>query len=205
MALIELIGPDQAPLLAMAYYAEGDPGPITAAMAQVPELLEVAMPFIGAVLSASSIDWRTKEIVILRTSALLACRYCVDSHTPVALDSGLTPVQVRALRDAPAHSPAASAAFATQRERVLVAWTDAVACGSGPVGAAASAAVVEHFADHEIVELTLLGATTLLLNRFATALQLPVHPSTLERLAADGFAAMPSSEPPEKACAAVVR
>ena len=111
MALIELIGPDQAPLLAKAYYAEGDPGPITAAMAQVPELLEVAMPFIGAVLSASSIDWRTKEIVILRTSAPLACRYCVDSHTPVALDSGLTPVQVRALRDAPAHSPAASAAF----------------------------------------------------------------------------------------------
>ena len=50
-------------------------------------------------------------------------------------------------------------------------------------------AVSAHFAEHEIVELTLLSATTLLLNRFATSLQLPVHESTISRLAIEGFAA----------------
>ena len=188
MVLVELITPEQAPLLAKAYFADGDPGPITAALAQVPELLEVALPFIGAVLSPSSIDWRTKEMVILRTSAILACRYCVDSHTPVALDSGLTHEEVRALREIPAHDERAVSAFADGRERALMSWIDAVALGPGPVAPSAAIAIKKHYANHEIVELTLLIATTLLLNRFATALQLPVHPSTIERLVVEGFA-----------------
>ena len=73
-----LVGPDQAPLLARPYYAGGDPGPIVAALAQVPELLETTMPFLGTALGPSGIDWRTKEIVIVRTSALAGCRYCVS-------------------------------------------------------------------------------------------------------------------------------
>ncbi len=93
-----LVGPDQAPLLARPYYAGGDPGPIVAALAQVPEPLETAMPFLGAALGPSGIDWRTKEIVIVRTSALAGCRYCVQAHTVVALDAGLSRDEVRALR-----------------------------------------------------------------------------------------------------------
>jgi len=45
-----LIGADQAPLLARPYDAGGGPGPIVAALAQVPEVLQVAVPFIGAAL-----------------------------------------------------------------------------------------------------------------------------------------------------------
>ena len=55
---IPLLGADQAPLLARPFYAGGDPGPIVAAMAHVPELLEVAMPFLGTALGPSGIDWR---------------------------------------------------------------------------------------------------------------------------------------------------
>lgn len=86
---VRLLGADQAPLLARAYYAEGDPGPIVAALAQVPELLEVVMPFLGTAFGPTAIPWRTKEIVILRTSSQLDCRYCIQSHTTVALDAGL--------------------------------------------------------------------------------------------------------------------
>ncbi|HEV8116645.1 MAG TPA: hypothetical protein VGP53_10440, partial [Acidimicrobiales bacterium] len=56
-----------APLLARPYFAGGDPGPIVAVLAHVPEMLEVTLPFIGAVLGPSAIDLRTKEVVILRT------------------------------------------------------------------------------------------------------------------------------------------
>jgi len=70
-------------------YGGGDPGPIVAALAQVPELLQVAVPFIGAALGPSGIDWRSKEIVIVRTSALAGGHYCVAAHTVVALDAGL--------------------------------------------------------------------------------------------------------------------
>lgn len=177
-----LLGPDQAPLLARPYYAGGDPGPIVAALAQVPELLEVAMPFLGVALGPSGIDWRTKEIVIVRTSALAGCRYCVQAHSVVALDAGLTRAEVTALRT---ESPV-EGNFTDRRELALLAWVDLVA-GSGPVPDAARAAVRGQFADHEVVELTTLIGATLLLNRFATALALPTGAETVDRLIAEGL------------------
>ncbi|MCY7340642.1 MAG: carboxymuconolactone decarboxylase family protein [Pseudonocardia sp.] len=177
-----LVGPDQAPLLARPYYASGDPGPIVAALAQVPELLETAMPFLGAALGPSGIDWRTKEIVIVRTSALAGCRYCVQAHTVVALDAGLSLDEVRALRT----DIAVADAFTDPRELALLDWVDVVA-GSGPVTDDARAAVRRRWAGHEVVELTALVGATLLLNRFATALALPTGPDTTARLATEGL------------------
>jgi AhpD family alkylhydroperoxidase len=185
MSVVEPIAPDQAPLLARPFYGEGDPGPITATLAHVPELLETALPFIGAVLSPSSIDALTKEIVILRTSSVMACRYCVDSHTPVALDSGLTRAQVRALRGEAGFD--ITAEFPDRRQRILIAWTDEVASGTGAAGERVTADFSGAFAGHEVVELTLLVTVTLLLNRFASTLRLPVGADTITRLAAEGF------------------
>ena len=181
-AVVELLSAQDAPLLAKAFYGGGDPGPIVASLAHVPELLEVALPFIGATLGASAIDVRTKEIVILRTSALLGCRYCVASHTPVALDAGLSHDEVRALRtEIPVES-----SFPGPRDVAVIRWTDAVA-GDKAVPESLSAEMQAVFDDHEIVELTLLVGCTLLLNRYATALRLPVAQSTVDRLAAEGM------------------
>jgi len=177
-----LLGADQAPLLARPYFDAGDPGPIVAALAQVPELLEVAMPFLGAALGPSGIDWRTKEIVIVRTSALAGCRYCVQAHTVVALDAGLSRSQVTALRT---ETPVEES-FTDSRELALIRWVDLVA-GIGTVPDAARAAVREHFADHEVVEVTTLVGATLLLYRFATALALPTGAETMDRLTVEGL------------------
>jgi len=83
-AVVALMTGAQAPLLARPFFAYGDPGPIVAALAQVPELLEATAPFLGAVLGPSAVPARTKEIVVLRTSARASCRYCVEAHTVVA-------------------------------------------------------------------------------------------------------------------------
>ena len=83
---VELLDPTTAPLLVEDLFAGGDPGPIAAAFAQVPELALVALPFLGASLGAGSTGARVKELAILRTSAVLACRYCVAAHTTVAFD-----------------------------------------------------------------------------------------------------------------------
>jgi len=176
---VRLIEADQAPLLARAYYASGDPGPVVAALAQVPELLQVALPFIGAALGPSGIDWRTKEIVIVRTSTLAGCRYCVQAHTVVALDAGLDRREVRALRG---ELPVVQV-FTSPRELALLRWIEIVGAGSGQVGDGARDDVLQHWADHEVVELTTVIGATLLLNRFATALGLPTSAGTLARLA----------------------
>ena len=189
--LVSALVAEDAPLLMRPYYAGGDPGPILATMAHVPELTEVAMPFLGVVLGASSVDFRTKEIVIVRTSALLGCRYCIDSHTTVALDAGLSFGQVRALRESSAFITDAelTPVFASRKERALITWIDAIAFGRGAIAAPANEAITSNYADHEIVEITVLIGATMLLNRYATALQLPVGASTLERLAVEGFGA----------------
>jgi AhpD family alkylhydroperoxidase len=176
----------QIPLLARPFFDGGDPGPIVGALAQVPELLVAAMPFIGTALSPSGLDFRTKEIVIVRTSALAGCRYCVQSHAVVALDAGLTRDQVAALQDPDAVVVEATGGFDTPRDRALIEWIDVVA-GGGPVDDDARARVLGHWADHEVVELTAVIGTTLLLNRFATALALPTSSDVLARLGTEGL------------------
>ena len=181
---VPLIEADQAPLLARPFYAgTAPPSPITASLAHVPEVLEVTLPFIGRVLDPSSIDERTKEIVIVRVSALLECRYCVQTHTAIALDSGLGRDEVLALRgEAPL-----DAAFPDAHERALIAWSDAVARGTGAVEPSVGDAFREHFDDPEVVELTLLAGATMMLNRYCSALALPTGEAALARLANEGI------------------
>ena len=180
--LVALVEADQAPLLARPYFADGDPGPIIAALAQVPEMLEATAPFLGRVLGPSCLPPRIKEIVILRTSARASCRYCIDAHTVVARDVGLSVAEVRALRG----ELGVEATFGDPAERAVIGWCDALV-GTGPVGEDIKASLGRAFADYEVVELTLLGATTLLLNRFCTALDLPTSPEVAARLVAKGL------------------
>ena len=164
-------------------FLDGDPGPIAAALAQVPEIAQVALPYIGASLGAGSTGARVKELAILRTSALLSCRYCVAAHTAVALDVGLADEEVRALRGESAWADA----YDDPAELALLAWIDEVAGGRGEVPAEVTAGVKEHFEDYELVELANTIGVTMMLNRFCTALDLPVSDDTLARLAAGGY------------------
>lgn len=178
MTTVRLLGAGEAPLLARPYYDGGDPGPIVAALAHVPELLEVALPFFGTVLGPSAVPWRTKELVILATSARLACRFCVQSHTVVARDAGLTRDEVLALRG----ERPVEAVFDDPAERALLAWVAAVA-GPGAIDPSARRALEGHYDDADVVELTVLVGATAMLNRFCTALELPTSPQVLARLA----------------------
>lgn len=183
MTSVRPIAPDQAPLLARPYYADGDPGPIVGALAHVPELLGPALSFIGPALAPSALSFRVKEIVIVRTSALAGCRFCVQTHAAVALDAGLTVAEVRALQGATADL---TDWFPDSREAALLRWIEIVAM-PGPVDDDARAAVLAHWAEHEVVELTTVIGTTLLLNRFATALALPTSAEVVSRLAGKGL------------------
>ena len=164
MAKIELLTRERAPLLARPYYEAGDPGPIAAALAYVPELMETALPFIGTVFGPTSVAPRLKEIVVLAVSASNRCRYCTETHTGVARRMGFAADELAALRgEAPAPERW------DLRERALLLFSEALS--SRPADAVHP--LRPHFSDSEIVELVILGAATVMLNRFATALELP--------------------------------
>lgn len=181
MTVVPLLDASRAPLTAAEHFADGDPGPIVASLANVPELLEVTLPFLGTIFGPSALALRTKEIVVLRASVLQSCRYCVQTHTVVARDAGLGLDEVRILRDE------VDGQLDDPGEQALVAWIDAV---GGPVvapDATVTAALQEHHSPEAIVELTMLIGATLMLNRYATSLQLPTSEDTLERLRAEGL------------------
>lgn len=178
---VRLIDAASAPLLARDLFGSGDPGPIVASLAQVPELLGPTLPFLGAVLGPSFVSLRETEMVILRTSSVMGCRYCTEAHSVVALDSGLSLDEVRGLRG---ELPLADS-FPDDAEQALLAWCDAVAFGvESDIEQARRALVVD---DARVVALTLLAATTVMLNRYATALALPTSPDVRERLVHEGL------------------
>lgn len=181
---VRLLDAAAAPLAAQPYYTSGDPGPIAASLAHLPDLLPQALAFISGALSATWMPLRTKEIVILRVSALAGCRYCTAAHSVVALDSGLTLAQVRGLRGEVAHTEV----FVDATDVAVIAWCDAVHAGAEDELAQARAGLVAHFEDAAVVELTVCATTTLMLNRYATSLALPVGADTLARLAEAGLA-----------------
>lgn len=184
MPRIELLDATTAPLTAAPFFADGDPGPLVAALAHVPELLGPTFGFVGAALGPGAATTRHKEFAILRTSALQGCRYCIHAHTTVALDVGLTSDEVRALRG----ELEIESIFTTPAERALIAWIDALAGATGPVPAEVWDAASAAYAPHILLELTVTVGATMLLNRYATAFELPTSEGTLERLAAEGFA-----------------
>jgi AhpD family alkylhydroperoxidase len=173
VSAVVLIEAGQAPLLARRYFEGGDPGPIVAALAQVPELLDVAVPFFGTVLGPTALPARVKEVVVLRTSVVAGCRFCTDCHTVVAWDSGLSREEVAWLRDEGAPAPSFSALELAAARFSELMWRQ-------PDGAVE--VLRPHLEDYAIVEMTLLCSTTLLLNRLCTALALPVPASVAARL-----------------------
>jgi len=181
---VALITADRAPLTAARHWDSGDPGPIVAALAFVPELLEAALPFIGQALNGSIADRRTAELVIVRSSAVLGCTYCTLTHGAIALDAEVSPAEVRALCDL---TPGRREAFPGERERVLLAWVDEVAAGRGDVPDQVARDLAAHVDDALLVELTAMVGCTIFLNRFCTTLRLPVSEATLARLAGAGI------------------
>ena len=173
MSIVSPVHPVDAPITVRKHFEKGPPGPLTATLAHVPELLHTALPFIGSALGASAVDFRTKEIAILRASALNRCRYCVNTHTVVADKAGLNRDELRALRLEMDYKRV----FSALREQVLIQWTDTVAQSSAPFSTELRNAMAQHFTEAQIVELTITIGATVMLNRYATALALPVSDS----------------------------
>ena len=165
MAAVELLTDSNAPLLARPFFEGGDPGPIARALAHVPELMDTAIPFLDSVLGAGAVDARLREVVVLRVSSANSCHYCTETHSGVARKMEFTEEEIAALRGERPVPVTWSAV-----ERAVFVFSEVLS--SQPQHAVAH--LRPHFNDAEIVELVTLAATTVLLNRFATALELPV-------------------------------
>lgn len=173
-----------APLLARRFFERGDPGPLLATLAHVPELLEVAAPFIAVALGPSSIGLRVKELVILRTSARMGCPFCTLTHAGIARRAGIGRDEVAAVMDG--RSPLDSTH--DPDDGALVAWVDAVVAGDGERASAVEDALRSRFGEAGLVELVAVVGATMMLAVFSRTLELSPDPRTVARLASEGLA-----------------
>lgn len=165
---------EQAALPIQSYFSKGQPSNLVASLAHVPELLGVAMPFIGQMLGPSSLSERIKEIIVLGVSALQGCQYCRDTHTVVAHQSGLSQREIVALRQSSTET-----VFEDPSEAILVQLVQVL--GGGQVQTAGIERIMTqmkaYWLEFEIVEITMLISTTVMLNRYCIAMDIPVSPS----------------------------
>jgi AhpD family alkylhydroperoxidase len=123
----------------------------------------------GYIRHSSGLDKSLLELIKLRASQINGCAFCIDMHSKDARAAGETEQRIYALsawRDAP---------FFTDRERAALAWTEAVTLiAEGHAPDDVYDLVLQHFAEPEIVNLTLAIVTINGWNRLAIALRSPV-------------------------------
>lgn len=110
------------------------------------------------------------DLVRTRASQINACAYCIHLHTREARGRGESEERLYLLdawRDSPLY---------TERERAALAWTEAVTLvAQTHVPDAVFDEVRQHFAEDELVKLTLVVATINAWNRMAISFR-SVHP-----------------------------
>ncbi|MFI4987637.1 MAG: carboxymuconolactone decarboxylase family protein [Alphaproteobacteria bacterium] len=133
-----------------------------------------AMRGLQAYVDGTGLDHRLVELVKTRASQINGCAYCVDMHTKALRQAGESEARLFAL--AVWHeSP-----FFSARERAALAWCEAVTkVSESHVPDAAFAEAQAHFAEAELVDLTMAIIAINGWNRLAVAFRrMPAHPAS---------------------------
>ena len=127
-----------------------------------------ALRAVEAYIQRSGLEKPLVELVKMRASQINGCTFCLDMHSRDARRGGETEQRLYLLngwRESPLYS---------DRERAALTWTESLTkvadCGAPD---AEYAALEQHFAPKEIVDLTMLIGMINLWNRFAIAMRAP--------------------------------
>jgi len=160
---IKLIDPAENETLAGLEAKSKQPSPFFRAMAHRPEVLKNFPPLYGAVMGPGSVERRIKELVYLTCSYANECAFCTAAHLVTGRKAGITDEELKALQTEQDHnfSEPERAAIRYARELTQSAAADE-----------SRAALLEHFTNEQVVEITLAAAMANFTNRFNNGLQI---------------------------------
>jgi uncharacterized peroxidase-related enzyme len=169
MSRIRLIEPSQASPEVKEIYdgkLKGKPGSMQKVLAHRPAMLSNFLGFYASV--GRSLDRKLYEAVYLRASLINGCHYCSQHHIQGAKRAGLTPEQMKALKDGDysgfGMAEQAALRYAEMLTRVPDSATDAD-----------FAELKKHFSDEQILDLHMLIGLANLTNRVTGPLALEVE------------------------------
>jgi uncharacterized peroxidase-related enzyme len=161
MTAIKMVEPAQNEFLASLEAKSKRPNHFFRTMANRPEVLKNFVPLYGAIVGPGSVDRRTKELVYLACSFANECAYCTAAHAASGKKAGITPEEMEAIQTEQDHGFAAPDRAAIQYARELTRDAD---------GSDTRTALLEHFNDEQVVEITLVAAMANFTNRFNNGL-----------------------------------
>jgi uncharacterized peroxidase-related enzyme len=140
-------------------------------MAHRPEIFQTMIAHFEAILQTGTVPLRLKELVIVRTSQLNRCEYCLGSHTQIALKLGWSREQLENL------THYADRRDFTAAEKAALRLAEQMTLDANHIPEEDFDALREHFDEGEIVELMAAIGLFNYFNRFNNALQIePTKP-----------------------------
>ena len=169
MARISLIEPAGASPEVKEIYdgkMKGKPGSIQKALAHRPAMLGNFLGFYASV--GRSLDRKLYEAVYLRVSLINGCHYCTQHHIQGAKRAGLTPEEMKALKEGNYSGFSAP-------EQIGLRYAEKLTRTPDGASEADFAELKKHFSDERIVDLHMLIGVANLTNRVTGPLALEVE------------------------------
>jgi len=140
-------------------------------MAHRPEIFETMIAHFEAILQTGTVPLRLKELVIVRTSQLNRCDYCLGSHTQIALRLGWSREQLENLQHWAERSDF------TAPEKAALRLAEQMTLDSNHIPDEDFERLREYFDEGQVVELMAAIGLFNYFNRFNNALQIePTKP-----------------------------
>lgn len=177
MARVKLIEFDQAPSKLQASYTKSTERfemllNIFKAWGQVPNLCIPMTDFILEILRDGSVDWKTKELVILKSTLENECEYCVTQHEVVSRRLGIPDKKVADLKGLKyQNSP-----HFTEGEKAILDLTIQIREDANRVSDELWARVRQHWSEQQAVEIVYTITTYIMISKFGDALQVELEP-----------------------------
>ncbi len=131
-----------------------------------PEMAEKMWQIFFDILQDGQVDWPTKELLILKSTKMGDCLYCVTQHEVVAERLGVSPEkQADIVGVEYRHSP-----HYTEAERAILDLTSHVVLDPEQIPSDVWARVHEHYDDGQIVEIVATIGAYLQVSKFGDAL-----------------------------------
>lgn len=141
---------------------------------------KVAQPLLGFMVAAlrseitNNVEIRVKTLVILKTSMLNGCAYCIGHNTALGRSIGFSDEEIEAIegdfRNSDLFSPA---------EKAAMAWAEYLTERTYRQHPEAMGDLKKHFSEPQIVEITMVSGFFNFWNRFVDSLQTDLEPESM--------------------------
>src|SRR3984893_13710081 len=131
-----------------------------------PEIFQTAIAHLEAVINTGSLSPRLKELVVVRTSQINHCEYCLASHSQIAIKLGWTQQQLDEVANFD------SSPLFTPMEKTALHLAERMSRNEAPITQDEFNSLREFFSEGEIVELMAACGLFNYFNRFNNFLEI---------------------------------